>query len=78
MKPRIKLSESALKNGDIMSLYEHDGSYGICINGQELMNTRATYSELMLGSFGVEPLEKDEPNRVLIGGLGMGSWPLNL
>jgi spermidine synthase len=55
-----------------MSLYEHDGSFGICLNGQELMNTRATYSELMLGSLGVESLEKDSPNRVLIGGLGLG------
>ena len=55
-----------------MSLYEHDGSYGICLNGQELMNTRATYSELMLGSLGVETLDKEAPNRVLIGGLGLG------
>jgi len=72
MKPRIKLSESVLKNGDIMSLYEHDGSFGICLNGQELMNTRATYSELMLGSLGMEILDKNAPNRVLIGGLGLG------
>lgn len=72
MKPRIKLSESVLSNGDVMSLYEHDGSYGICLNGQELMNTRATYSELKLGSLGVERLDKEVPSRVLIGGLGLG------
>ena len=55
-----------------MALYEHDGSYGICLNGQELMNTRATYSELKLGSLGVEKLDREVSGRVLIGGLGLG------
>jgi len=71
MKPRIKLAESKSSEG-VLSLTEHDGSYSISLDGKELMNSRAYASELLLGSLGVERLNNEADERILIGGLGLG------
>ncbi len=55
-----------------MTLYEHDGAYSISFQGQELMHSKASASELLLGRLGVERFRKDAKARVLIGGLGLG------
>lgn len=55
-----------------MSLYEHDGAYSISFQGQELMHSGASASELRLGELGVENFSKDAKPRVFIGGLGLG------
>lgn len=55
-----------------MALYEHDGAFSISLNGKELMHSKATASESLLGRTGVDQINKDIPTRVLIGGLGLG------
>ncbi len=54
-----------------MSLYEHDGAYSISMTGQELMHSKASASETLLGKLGVERIA-GAPSRILIGGLGLG------
>jgi spermidine synthase len=72
MKPRILLAESTTSDGAPMSLYEHDGAYSISFKGQELMHSKASASELLLGKLGIEHLRKQPQARVMIGGLGLG------
>lgn len=72
MKARIKLAESETPEGLPLALYEHDGAYSISFQGQELMHSKASASELLLGKLGVERLKKNAKARVLIGGLGLG------
>ena len=72
MKPRILLAESTTPDGAPMSLYEHDGAYSISFQGQELMHSKASASELLLGKLGVELARKEPKSRVMIGGLGLG------
>ena len=55
-----------------MTLYEHDGAFSISMTGQELMHSKASASETMLGKIGVERLDPDSPSRILVGGLGLG------
>lgn len=55
-----------------MSLYEHDGAYSISMAGQELMHSKASASETLLGTLGVERLDPVSVACVLIGGLGLG------
>lgn len=72
MKPRILLAESTTPEGAPMALYEHDGAYSISFKGQELMHSKASASERLLGKIGVERLIKEPKARVMIGGLGLG------
>ena len=72
MKPRIKLAESIIHNGTRMALYEHDGAFSVSLNGKELMHSKVTASESLLGRIGVDHINKDISSRVLIGGLGLG------
>jgi len=55
-----------------MSLYEHDGAFSISFRGQELMHSKASASELLLGKMGIERIIKEPQARVMIGGLGLG------
>ena len=73
MKPNITLAETTTPNGARMTLVEHDGSFCIRVNGQQLMHSAVTTSELQLGELGCEHFarKKNSP-RVLIGGLGLG------
>jgi spermidine synthase len=59
-------------DGGTMNLFEHDGDYSISLNGAEIMHSRASTSEELLGQLGVERLNREEDCRVLIGGLGLG------
>ena len=72
VKPRIKLAESTTPDGGAMTLYEHDGAFSISFSGQELMHSKASASETLLGQLSVERIEKGKPARILIGGLGLG------
>lgn len=72
MKPRTKIANSVTPEGAPLALYEHDGAYSISFQGQELMHSKASASELLLGKLGVDRLRKDSKARVLIGGLGLG------
>jgi spermidine synthase len=59
-------------DGAAMSLHEHDGSYCIRVNGQQLMHSSVATSELLLGEIGCERHAAKPHARFLIGGLGLG------
>lgn len=73
MKPNITLAETKAPNGARMTLVEHDGSYCIRVNGQQLMHSSVSSSEIKLGELGCARHRKlNNGTRVLIGGLGLG------
>lgn len=73
MKPNITLAETKTPNGARMTLVEHDGSYCIRVNGQQLMHSSVSTSEVELGKLGCEKQpSRGAATRVLIGGLGLG------
>jgi spermidine synthase len=73
MKPNILLAETKTPNGARMTLVEHDGSFCIRVNGQQLMHSAVSTSEILLGTLGCERhARKGSGTRVLIGGLGLG------
>ena len=72
MKPRVRLASTKTKNGLDVFLYAHDDSFGIYIDGKELMHSKASASECYLGKIGVSHLINAEKSRILIGGLGLG------
>jgi len=73
MKPNLTLAETRTPNGARMTLVEHDGTYCIRVNGQQLMHSSVSYSELELGRLGCARHSLRSANfRVLIGGLGLG------
>lgn len=72
MKPNRKLAETTTPDGAHMVLYEHDGAYCIRLNGQDLMHSSVTASELRLGELAAETLSKQPDSLVLVGGLGLG------
>lgn len=72
MKRRTVLDKASTPDGGSMELVEHDGTYSIRINGNDLMSTRQHFSEEKLAEFACNNINlKCEP-RVLIGGLGCG------
>lgn len=72
MKPRVRLAKATTPDKGEMVLYEHDGSFSIWVDGQELMNSRQHESELELARLGCANLGGHKAPRVLIGGLGLG------
>jgi spermidine synthase len=73
MKPNITLAETKTPNGGRMTLVEHDGSYCIRVNGQQLMHSAVSTSEIELGRLGCERhANRGAATRILIGGLGLG------
>jgi spermidine synthase len=72
MKPNQKLAETITPDGARLILYEHDGAYCIRLNGQDLMHSRVTASELRLGELAAETLSDQPDSLVLLGGMGLG------
>jgi spermidine synthase len=72
VKPERKLAETTTREGARLGLYEHDGGYAIRLDGQTLMHSKMSASELLLGELAVKELTDQSPACVLIGGLGMG------
>ena len=72
MIPHFKLAEVPTPDGERLSLYEHDGSYCIRWNNEELMHSQANASELLLGELAAAPLAGHAHPSILIGGLGLG------
>lgn len=72
MKPQIKLAETQTPDGGRLTLHEHDGSYGVRLNGQVLMDSRVATSELQIGELATNRLPRFGKSRVLVGGLGLG------
>ena len=73
MKPNVILAETKAPNGARLTLVEHDGSFCIRVNGQQLMHSAVTTSEVQLGTLGCERHAGIKVGiRILIGGLGLG------
>jgi spermidine synthase len=72
MKPNVKLAETTTPDGARLVLSEHDGSYCIRLNGQQLMHSSVAESELLLGELAVRRLTGKNAPCILIGGLGLG------
>lgn len=72
MKPRIKLGEANTPGGGALALFEQDNTYSISYQGQQLMHSKMTTSEELLGKLGVDRLKGKENARILVGGLGLG------
>jgi spermidine synthase len=72
MKPNRKLAETTTPDGGRLVLYEHDGAYCIRLNGQDLMHSSVTASELRLGELAAESLSGQPESLALLGGLGLG------
>ena len=72
MKPNRKLAETTTPDGAHLVLYEHDGSYCIRLNGQDLMHSSVTASELRLGELAAETLSAQPESLALLGGVGLG------
>lgn len=72
MKPFRTLAEARTPEGRHLKLHEHDGDYFILLNGQQLMNSRASTSERELARLACRHLEGVECPRILVGGLGLG------
>lgn len=72
MKPSYQLASTTTPDGARLALFEHDGSYCIRLNGQDLMNSRTSASETLLGQVGCGRLAEVPNPRILIGGLGLG------
>ena len=72
MLPRKTIDRFETKDGHVFTLIRHDADFYIEIDGQELMSTRRTGSEIALARLGCEELGELEKPRVLIGGLGFG------
>src|SRR6185312_11383909 len=72
MKPNVILAETKTPDGARLTLVEHDGDFCIRVNGQQLMHSAVTASELQLGTLGCEQHAGKKGTRILIGGLGLG------
>ena len=72
MKPNRKLAETTTSDGGRLILYEHDGAYCIRLNGQDLMHSSVTASELRLGELAAAVLSRQPDSLSLLGGLGLG------
>jgi len=72
MKPHFNLAETRTPDGARLSLHEHDGTYCIRLNGQDLMHSMTSASEVLLGELAADRLDTKSPTRVIIGGMGLG------
>ena len=72
MKPNRKLAETTTPDGARLTLHEHDGTYCIRLNTEELMHSSVHASELRLGELATASLASHAHPWVLIGGLGLG------
>ncbi len=72
MKPHHNLAETRTPDGARLSLHEHDGSYCVRLNGQDLMHSSTSASEVLLGELAHTLIDTKAPTRTLIGGMGLG------
>ncbi|BDS07274.1 spermidine synthase [Oceaniferula spumae] len=72
MKPYIKIAETKTPEGEPLELIEHDGTYMICSNGEQLMTSFSHGSEETLAELACSPFGPVNQPKFLIGGLGMG------
>ncbi len=72
MKPYIKIAETKTPEGESLELIEHDGTFMICSNGEQLMTSYSHGSEETLAELACSPFKPVNQPKILVGGLGMG------
>src|ERR1039457_2042890 len=72
MTANRKLAVTTTPDGAQLVLYEHDGAYCIRLNGQDLMHSSVSASDLRLGELAADTLSNQPDSLVLLGGLGLG------
>ena len=72
MKPYIQIAQTTTPEGEPLELIEHDGTFLICSNGEQLMTSFSHGSEETLAELACAPFKPVRQPRILIGGLGMG------
>ena len=72
MKPYIKIDATKTPEGESLELIEHDGTYMICSNGEQLMTSYSHGSEETLAELACSPFRPVNQPKILVGGLGMG------
>ena len=72
MKKWNMIDAALTPDGKTISLREHDGTYAIRVDGDELMSTRRNASEVKLAELACAHARQLRAARVLIGGLGFG------
>jgi spermidine synthase len=66
------LEQTAAPDGTVVSLYEHDNTYGIRVGSAGLMSTRRYASEEEIARLACAHLKTKPGAQVLVGGLGLG------
>lgn len=72
MKRFERLDAGTAPDGTVLTLFRHDRTYIIRVDGVELMSTRRHQSEEKVAELVCAPLRQTPGARVLIGGLGFG------
>lgn len=72
MKPRITLAETALPDGSILALQEHDGRMSLLIHGQQICGPSTRASEEELARLACAPFRPARQPKILFVGLGLG------
>jgi len=72
VKPYVKITETKTPEGEPLELIEHDGTFMICSNGEQLMTSFSHGSEETLAELACAPFSPVNQPKFLIGGLGMG------
>jgi hypothetical protein len=72
MKPRITLAETALPEGGVLSLQEHDGRLSLLIHGQQICGPATRAAEEELARLACAPFRPARQPKLLFIGLGLG------
>ncbi len=72
MKPRITLAETALPDGSVLTLQEHDGRMSLNIRGQQICGPATRAAERELARLACAPFRPARQPKLWFAGLGLG------
>jgi spermidine synthase len=72
MKPRITLAETALPDGTILALQEHDGRKSLLVHGQQICGPSTLAAEEELARLACAPFRPARQPKIFFMGLGLG------
>lgn len=72
MKPRITLAETALPDGAVLTLQEHDGRKALLIHGQQICGPATRAAEEELARLACAPFRPARQPKLFFVGLGLG------
>jgi len=72
MKPRINLAETALPDGNTLTLQEHDGRKSLLIHGQQICGPGTRAAEEELARLACAPFRPARQPKLFFVGLGLG------